>query len=97
MTPAALQDWRKRLGLTAKAAAEALGLSINGYAAYERGWVFGGTKHYCVNGHDLCGQSYAGPDCPYCERRSRRPIPKHVELACMALEAGAALQDWRKR
>ena len=39
MTPAELTAWRSRLGLTAKAAAEALGLSINGYAAYERGYV----------------------------------------------------------
>ena len=39
MTPAELITWRKRLGLTAKAAAEALGLSINGYAAYERGYM----------------------------------------------------------
>ena len=64
MTPQQLIDWRKRLGLTAKAAAEALGLSINGYAAYERGYQpFGHSGHV------------------------PRPIPRHVALACMALEA----------
>lgn len=26
------------------------------------------TRYKCVNGHDRCGQMYAGPDCPYCER-----------------------------
>lgn len=25
------------------------------------------NDYICTNGHDLCGQSYAGPDCPYCE------------------------------
>lgn len=24
-------------------------------------------EYRCVNGHDLCAQSYPGPDCPYCE------------------------------
>ena len=43
VTPQQLIDWRKRLGLTAKAAAEQLGLSINGYAAYERGYVGRGS------------------------------------------------------
>lgn len=40
MTPAELVAWRARMGMTAKAAAEALGLSVNGYAAYERGFVY---------------------------------------------------------
>lgn len=39
MTPAELVAWRARMGMTAKASAEALGLSVNGYAAYERGWA----------------------------------------------------------
>ena len=39
MTPSALQAWRSRMGWTAKEAAAQLGLSQNGYAAYERGWV----------------------------------------------------------
>lgn len=39
MTHAALQSWRARMGWTAKRAAQELGLSQNGYAAYERGWV----------------------------------------------------------
>lgn len=25
-------------------------------------------KFRCTNGHDRCGQMYAGPDCQYCER-----------------------------
>lgn len=63
MTPAALIQWRARMGLTAKAAAQALGLSQNGYAAYERGWV--------VQGNML---------------QVRRPVPRHVALACERLE-----------
>lgn len=45
MTPAALQAWRARMGWTAKRAAQELGLSQNGYAAYERGWVWEGGKY----------------------------------------------------
>jgi hypothetical protein len=41
MTPAELTSWRQRMGLTKGQAAESLGLSPNGYAAYERGWVHG--------------------------------------------------------
>lgn len=26
------------------------------------------TDYRCVNGHDKCGEMYAGPECPYCER-----------------------------
>lgn len=26
--------------------------------------------YVCVNGHDACGEMYAGPECPYCEIRS---------------------------
>jgi len=33
----ALRRWRKRLGLTQRKAAEALGLSLRGYATYEYG------------------------------------------------------------
>jgi transcriptional regulator with XRE-family HTH domain len=44
MTPAELIAWRKRLGLTAKSAAAELGLSINGYAAYERGTAPDGRR-----------------------------------------------------
>ena len=73
MTPAALQDWRKRLGLTAKAAAEALGLSINGYAAYERGWA-------------AVDREYTFEKELVSWRESPRPIPRHVELACERLE-----------
>lgn len=25
----------------------------------------------CTRGHDRCGKMYAGPECPYCERRGR--------------------------
>jgi DNA-binding XRE family transcriptional regulator len=39
MTPAELTSWRERMGWTAKEAAAQLGLSQNGYAAYERGWT----------------------------------------------------------
>ena len=39
MTPAQLTAWRTRMGLTKSRAAEALGLSPNGYGAYERGYV----------------------------------------------------------
>jgi hypothetical protein len=73
MTPAELIAWRARLGLTAKAAAEALGLSINGYAAYERGYVVGKTPHSGPNGW---------PSFP----QKPRPVPKHVALACERLE-----------
>lgn len=38
MTAADLTTWRKRLGLTKGEAAKALGLSPNGYGAYERGY-----------------------------------------------------------
>jgi DNA-binding XRE family transcriptional regulator len=71
MTTADLQAWRSRLGLTAKAAAEALGLSINGYAAYERGYIEMTTDY-------LRGKPVVG--------RSPRPVPKHVALACERLE-----------
>lgn len=31
------------------------------------------TRYVCVNGHDRCfGGVSAGPECPYCERRSPR-------------------------
>ena len=69
MTPAALQDWRKRLGLTAKAAAEQLGLSQNGYAAYDA-WM---------GGH---GEPIGRGTAATALYRNPRPIPKHVELAC---------------
>jgi transcriptional regulator with XRE-family HTH domain len=39
VTPADLTAWRQRMGLNKQQAAEALGLSINGYAAYERGYI----------------------------------------------------------
>lgn len=39
MTPASLREWRERLGLTKTEAAARLGLSLNGYAAYERGHI----------------------------------------------------------
>ena len=37
MTPDMLSDWRMRLGLNKSQAAEAIGLSRNGYSAYETG------------------------------------------------------------
>lgn len=37
MTPRALWEWRSRLGLNKTEAAEALGLSRNGYTSYEEG------------------------------------------------------------
>ena len=39
MSPDELISWRQRMKYSPKAAAEQLGLSQNGYAAYERGWV----------------------------------------------------------
>lgn len=35
-------------------------------AARRSEWL-GGWK--CVNGHDACSQMYAGPECPYCEKK----------------------------
>ena len=26
------------------------------------------TEYKCVNGHDLCCTTMAGPECPYCEK-----------------------------
>ena len=71
MTPADLDRWRSRMGWTAKEAAAQLGLSQNGYAAYERGWVWRANKEDGRE-HDFT--------------RKPRPIPKHVELACERLE-----------
>jgi hypothetical protein len=73
MTPADLIAWRFRMGWTAKAAAEQLGLSVNGYAAYERGFVTGSKSEVGPNGW---------PTFPL----KPRPIPKHVALACERLE-----------
>ena len=70
MTPAELTAWRSRMGWTAKAASEALGLSQHGYAAYERGYVVDGK--------------FAGDELTL--RHRPRPIPKHVALACQRLE-----------
>ena len=58
MSSEELIAWRERMGITKGEAAKALGLSPNGYGAYERGY-YGGC---------------------------RRPIPRHVELACERLE-----------
>lgn len=30
------------------------------------------SKYRCVHGHDRCGEMYAGPECPYCERVTPR-------------------------
>lgn len=30
-------------------------------------------KYTCVQGHDLCSTSYPGPECPYCEVRTKQP------------------------
>lgn len=35
--------WRSRMGLSQRAAAEALGMSLSGYQEQERGASFGGT------------------------------------------------------
>ena len=72
MTAAELRAWRERQGFTAKAAAEALGLSQNGYAAYERGYVT-----YSTRDEPLASTPY-----------QMRPVPKHVALACAAITAG---------
>jgi len=45
MTPTELTAWRKRLGLTKGEAAKALGLSPNGYGAYERGYIKLKARH----------------------------------------------------
>jgi hypothetical protein len=76
MTPADLTAWRTRMGWLKGEAAKALGLSLNGYGAYERGYVE--------------GEPIAGT--PLLRYRKPRPIPKHVELACEALEARILLQ-----
>lgn len=39
MTGPELSQWRARMGWTAKRASQELGLSVNGYAAYERGYM----------------------------------------------------------
>ena len=54
--------------------------------------------HYkCVQGHDLCNQSYPDKDCPYCEKRKEVDIhfcingqgfwlyPNEVELLIQVL------------
>ena len=71
MTPTELTAWRKRLGLTKGEAAKALGLSPNGYGAYERGWID-------VSKRQIQGWTM--------KKRENRPIPIHVELACERLE-----------
>ena len=38
MTPASLKSWRKRLGLSQREAADALGISINWYGQMEAGF-----------------------------------------------------------
>jgi len=38
MTPTTLKQWRERMNLNKTEAALALGLSPNGYHAYETGW-----------------------------------------------------------
>lgn len=39
----------------------------------QRGATNPGRPLYrCTQGHDRCGEMYAGPDCPYCERRIKR-------------------------
>jgi transcriptional regulator with XRE-family HTH domain len=55
MTPESLKAWRSRRVWSQANAARQLGLSANGYSAYETG---------------------------------KRPIPRHVEFACMAIEQG---------
>ena len=39
MTPSDLTAWRTRMGLTKGQAAEALGLSLNSWTNYARGWA----------------------------------------------------------
>lgn len=75
MTPTALTAWRTRLGWTKAKAAGELGLSLNGYAAFERGYVLGSVGCH--------GYRTSYP----------RPIPKHVALACAAVEHGIALPE----
>jgi transcriptional regulator with XRE-family HTH domain len=38
MNPTTLKDWRKRLGLSQRGAADALGLSFRAYQNYESGF-----------------------------------------------------------
>ena len=71
MTHDELIAWRERMRLNKKQAAEALGLSENGYGAYERG--------YAIKWID--------------RQQLDRPIPKHVALACAALEAGLEVKS----
>ena len=44
VTPDSLKAWRERLGLNKTEASAALGLSINAYAAYERGHYNGARR-----------------------------------------------------
>ena len=46
MTPSALIAWRSRMGWSVNEAARQLGLSRNGYAAYERGYVIGAVHGF---------------------------------------------------
>ncbi len=41
MTPDEIREWRKRLGLTRRAAAEALGVSLSMVSLYEGKWTPG--------------------------------------------------------
>ena len=46
MTPEQLTAWRTRMGLTKGQAAEALGLSLNSWTNYARGWAMVPTKSH---------------------------------------------------
>ena len=46
MTPADLAAWRTRMGWLKGEAAKALGLSLNGYGAYERGFALPTPNSY---------------------------------------------------
>ena len=56
MTPTQLTAWRTRMGLTKGQAAKALGLSLNSWTNYARGWAFVPMK-----GHPLIKEKVARP------------------------------------
>ena len=87
MIPAELTAWRKRLGLTKGDAAKALGLSPNGYGAYERGYLINRRMAKRGERGTTSDGAVAKPhERGWIEEEQSRPIPLHVELACERLE-----------
>ena len=80
MSPDDLIAWRGRLGLDQEEAAEALGLTLKHYAAFERGYhLRRPPPTYNPPVYASEGKITFTPPCP---------IPKYIALACSAVEAG---------